>query len=256
MLDAFDVQKKTVVVTGASQGIGRGIAIRFGEAKANVLVHHRSNVNGARETAAAIERGGGTAIVAGGDLRDASERSALFQKALSTFGAVDVLVNNAAAQPLAPFTEITPAMLDDVVDSTLKSVFMTTQVAAKVMIERGEGGAIINITSIEALDPAPMHSHYDAAKAGVAMLTKAAALELGAHGIRVNAVAPGLIERPGLREAWPDGVSRYERTAPLRRLGTPEDVADACVFLASAAARFITGATLVVDGGVTATQSF
>src|SRR4029079_17894897 len=109
---------------------------------------------------------------------------------------------------------------------------------------QGNGGAIVNITSIEAESPAAGHSHYNAAKAGVLMYTRAAALELAAHGIRVNAVAPGLIWREGIEEAWPDGVARWKRAAPLGRLGRAEDVADACLFLASPAARWITGASL------------
>jgi NAD(P)-dependent dehydrogenase (short-subunit alcohol dehydrogenase family) len=254
--DIFDVRDRAVLVTGASQGIGRGIATLFGERGARVAVHHRSNAEGAREVAESIRRAGGTAHVVSGELRDPAVRRSVIEEVVRTFGRVDVLVNNAAAQPLGAFLEISPQDLDLVIDSTLKSVFAMTQAAAKAMIAKGEGGSIINITSIESLDPAPMHSHYDAAKAGVAMLTKAAALELGKHAIRVNAVAPGLIDRPGLRADWPDGVTRYEKTAPLGRLGSPEDVAGCCVFLASFAARFVTGATIVVDGGVTATQSF
>jgi NAD(P)-dependent dehydrogenase (short-subunit alcohol dehydrogenase family) len=124
------------------------------------------------------------------------------------------------------------------------------------MIAQGQGGAIVNVTSIEAENPAPAHSHYNAAKAGAAMHTRAAAQELGPHGIRVNAVAPGLVWREGLDEAWPDGVARYLNAAPLGRLGQPEDVADACLFLASPAARWITGASLTVDGGVMTRQIF
>ena len=111
-------------------------------------------------------------------------------------------------------------------------------------------GAIVNIASIEAQNPAVAHSHYDAAKSGIVMYTRAAAQELGRQGIRVNAVSPGLIWRDGLDTDWPDGVARYLRAAPLSRLGRPDDVADACLFLASSGARWITGANLVVDGGV------
>ena len=114
----------------------------------------------------------------------------------------------------------------------------------------GRPGAIVNIASIEGLQPADGHSHYAASKAAVLMHTRAAALELGRHGIRVNAVAPGLIERVDLAADWPDGVRRWQSACPLGRLGQPDDVADAVLFLASDAARWITGATLVVDGGM------
>jgi NAD(P)-dependent dehydrogenase (short-subunit alcohol dehydrogenase family) len=117
------------------------------------------------------------------------------------------------------------------------------------MIEAGEGGSIVNISSIEGEVPMPGHAHYNAAKAGVAMHTRTAAAELGGHGIRVNAVAPGLIRREGLEDDWPEGVASWRSGCPLGRLGEPDDVADACLFLASAASRWITGTTIRVDGG-------
>ena len=124
------------------------------------------------------------------------------------------------------------------------------------MVERECGGSIINIASIEAENAAPMHAHYCAAKAGVVMLTESSAQELGRHGIRVNCVSPGLIWREGIDEAWPEGVERWMKAAPLSRLGTPQDIANACLFLASNAAEWITGANLRVDGGVMTSQIF
>jgi NAD(P)-dependent dehydrogenase (short-subunit alcohol dehydrogenase family) len=145
---------------------------------------------------------------------------------------------------------------DRVIDNNMRTTFLCTQAAAQQMIAQGHGGAIINIASIEGESPAPMHSHYNAAKGGILMHTAAAAQELGSHTIRVNAVSPGLIWRPGLDEDWPDGVSRYQKSAPLGRLGLPSDVADACLFLASPAARWITGINLRVDGGVLTSQTY
>jgi NAD(P)-dependent dehydrogenase (short-subunit alcohol dehydrogenase family) len=143
-----------------------------------------------------------------------------------------------------------------VVDASLKSVFLCTQAAARLMVERGIQGAIVNIASIEAESPEPDHSHYDAAKAGVLMHTRSAAFELAPHGIRVNAVSPGLIWQPGIEESWPEGVARWQAAAPLQRMGFSEDVADACLFLASPAARWITGVNLRVDGGVMVRPGF
>jgi NAD(P)-dependent dehydrogenase (short-subunit alcohol dehydrogenase family) len=139
---------------------------------------------------------------------------------------------------------------DQTVAANLRSVHLCTQSAAREMIGQKRAGAIVNVASIEAENPAPQHAHYDAAKAGVVMYTRAAANELGPYGIRVNCVSPGLIWRENLDRDWPEGVSAYLRAVPLGRLGNPADVADGCLFLASPAARWITGANLVVDGGV------
>jgi NAD(P)-dependent dehydrogenase (short-subunit alcohol dehydrogenase family) len=150
---------------------------------------------------------------------------------------------------------------DAMIDANLRSVFLCTQIAARQMVNQPKidqdlAGAIINIASIEGENPAPMHSHYNAAKGGVLMYTRASAFELGAQGIRVNAVSPGLIWTEGIEKSWPDGVDRWHEAAPLERLGMPDDVADACLFLASPAARWITGANLRVDGGVMTRPSF
>jgi NAD(P)-dependent dehydrogenase (short-subunit alcohol dehydrogenase family) len=161
-----------------------------------------------------------------------------------------VLINNAGIDPLVSMLEMTDEQWDEVVDTNLRGVHLCTQICAKQIIGQGSGGAIVNIASIEAQNPAAMHSHYNASKAGIVMHTMAAARELGEQGIRVNVVSPGLIWEEGLDEAWSDGVSRYLGAAPMGRLGQPDDVADACLFLASPAARWITGANLVVDGGV------
>ncbi|HEV7128148.1 MAG TPA: SDR family oxidoreductase, partial [Ktedonobacterales bacterium] len=199
---------------------------------------------------------GGQALSHQADLTQPDEVEGLVRATVDAFGRLDVLVNNAGIYPLHRLLEMTPEQWESVIAANLRSVFLCTQAAARQMIARGEGGALVNISSIEAENPAPNHSHYNAAKGGVLMYTRAAASELGAYGIRVNAVAPGLIRSPSIEQDWPEGVARWTRTAPLRRLGTPEDVADACLFLASPAARWITGASLTVDGGVMTHQIF
>src|SRR5262249_20655625 len=152
-------------------------------------------------------------------------------------GRLDVLINNAGVYPVAGTLEMAEGQWDEVVDLNLRGVFLCTQAAARQMITQSEGGAIVNITSIDAENPGEGHTHYGGSKAGVEGYTRAAAYELARFGVRVNAVAPGLIWREGIEADWPDGVRRWERSAPLRRLGLPADVADACLFLASPAAR-------------------
>ena len=152
----------------------------------------------------------------------------------------------------APLLDLSAGDVAEMLRVNVAGVVALTTAAAKHFVARGDGGAVVNVASIEGVQPAAGHSHYAAAKAAVIMHTRAAALELGPHGVRVNAVAPGLIDRAGLAEAWPDGVGRWLAAAPLGRLGTTEDVADAVLFLLSNAARWITGSTLVVDGGMLA----
>lgn len=257
----LDFSNKVVIVTGSGSGLGQGIARRFAEAGASVVVHYKASAEGAQQVVADIQARGGTAIAVQADVTKPDEVARLFAATADAFQYVDVLINNAGIYPLAAILEMQPEQWDDVVNANLRSAFLCTQAFARQIVKQntastGSGGAIVNITSIEAENPAPSHSHYDAAKGGVLMLTRAAAFELAVHNIRVNAVAPGLIHREGIEQAWPEGVQRWQRNAPLTRLGMPEDIADACLFLASPAARWITGANLLVDGGVMTHQIY
>jgi NAD(P)-dependent dehydrogenase (short-subunit alcohol dehydrogenase family) len=252
----LDFTGKVVIVTGSGSGLGSGIALRFGEAGAAVVVNYRSSAAGAKEVVAKIQAAGSQATAIQADVTQKAEVEHLIAQTIQAFGRLDVLINNAGLYPLSSLIEMTEAEWDEVVNSNLRSTFLCTQAAARQMIAQGQGGAIINIASIEAENPAPLHSHYNAAKGGVVMHTATAANELGPHGIRVNVVSPGLIWREGIEQAWPDGVERFKKAAPLGRLGLPDDVADACLFLASPAARWITGANLRVDGGVMTKQIF
>ena len=242
----FDFEGRTVVVTGVSAGIGHGIAQRFADAGASLVLHCRHDRTWAEVLA---EELGGRATVVVGDLLEPGVADGVATAAMDVFGRLDAWVSNAGVQPVAGLLEMDEDEFAAVVAGNLATTFHSTRAAAARLVE---GGAIVNVASIEAFQPAVGHSHYSAAKAAVVAHTRAAALELGPSGIRVNAVAPGLIDRRGLDEAWPEGVARWEAACPLGRLGQPEDVGDACLFLASPAARWITGAVLVVDGGVLA----
>ena len=247
---------KVVIVTGASSGIGAGIVQRFDEAEASIVAHANSNLDKAAAVAAQCK----AAHAVQADLTTEAGVATLLSEAVRVFGRVDVLINNAGIYPLHTLMDMSATDWDSVINANLRSAFLCTQAFARQVAAQGAGAntnaAIVNITSIEAENPAPMHSHYNASKGGLLMLTKAAANELAVHGIRVNAVAPGLIGRPGIEQAWPDGVQRWLKAAPLGRLGAPEDVADACLFLASSAARWITGISLTVDGGVMTHQIY
>jgi NAD(P)-dependent dehydrogenase (short-subunit alcohol dehydrogenase family) len=248
-----DLRGRIVLITGASSGIGAGIAKRFAQAGADVAICDLKSASVICEYIVSIDR---RAFAAPVDVSDPVQITSLFDTVSSQFGVPDILVNNAGIYPNASILEMTPEEWDQTIDIDLKSVFLCTQAAARKMIEAGKGGAIVNIGSIDATNPLAAHSHYSAAKAGVIAFTKAAAQELGRYGIRVNSVSPGLINRPGLSEAWPEGYQRFMSRSPIGRLGEPDDIGDACVFLASDAARWITGTNLIVDGGVQACPLF
>lgn len=247
--DLLDLRGRVALVTGAGGGIGAAVARRLAEAGADVAVHFRSNETGARATAATVEAAGTGATILQADVTDADQVGRLFRACADALGTPDILVNNAGVYPVSSLLEMDPAEWDEVVRVNLYGVHYCTRAAAAGMVERGRGGAIVNVSSIEGEIPMSGHAHYSAAKAGVAMHTRTAAAELGRHGIRVNAVAPGLIGREGLEDDWPEGVAAWREGCPLGRVGESADVADACLFLLSRAARWITGTTLVVDGG-------
>jgi NAD(P)-dependent dehydrogenase (short-subunit alcohol dehydrogenase family) len=251
----LDLSGKVALVTGASQGIGAGIASRFAQAGAAIVVHYRGNAEAARAVVNSISSDGGQAVALHGDLTQADDVDALIEATLQAFGALDIAVNNAGSFPNKALLEMTGTEWQAMYADNVETAFLCTQAAAREMKKAG-GGAIVNIGSIAATVPGPDHSHYNSAKAAVVMLTRSAAQELGPFGIRVNAVSPGLIARAGIEEAWPEGVARWTERAPLARLGRPEDVADACLFLASPAARWITGHNLLVDGGIMAARIY
>ena len=243
--EMIDLTGRVVVVTGAGGNIGSGIARRFVAAGATVVAHTRTSpVSHLRD------RDGHPLAGVEADLTAVDGPGDLVDMVVENLGRLDGLVNNAGIQPVAPFADLTDAQWSEMIDTNLTAVHRLTQAAASAMTSRGGGGSIVHIASIEGTNPAPGHGHYSVSKAGLIMHARAAALEYGPAGIRVNTVSPGLITRPGIVSAWPEGVRRWRDACPMGRLGTPEDIGDACVFLCSDLARWITGTDLVVDGGV------
>ncbi len=248
--ELLSLRGSRALVTGASGNIGRGIALRLAEAGAKIVVHYFSDTAGAEETVAAIAEVGGEAIAVQANLRESNGAGHLFAAISNSGSAVDCVVNNAAVQPVQALGEMTVEDWQNVMTANLDGAFGVTQAAAKAMQQQRIAGAMVNIASIEGLDPAVGHSHYSTSKTGLIMFTRTCALEYGFAGIRFNSVSPGLIDRQGLDKDWPAGVGRWLGKVPLGRLGEISDVADAVLFLLSPAARWISGSNLVVDGGM------
>jgi NAD(P)-dependent dehydrogenase (short-subunit alcohol dehydrogenase family) len=238
------------LVTGADRGIGQGIARALARVGAAVVVNYLGDATSANATVRELTGLGGQALAIEADVRRAGEVTAMIAAVIDRFGQLDLLVNNAGVQTWKPFVEVTEDEWDLVIDTNLKGCFLCTQAAARAMMALGRGGAIVNIGSGSNYVPFPELVAYTASKGGIEMLTKVSALALGSHQIRVNCVAPGAILIERTRHELPDYAGQIGAITPLGRVGTPEDVADAVVFLASAAARFITGQTLGVDGGL------
>jgi len=251
----LDMAGKNVLVTGASAGLGRAIAVGFAQYGAKVAVHYHRNLAGAEQTARQISALGSEPFLLQADLGQEREVLSLFSDLSKKISHLDVLVNNAGIYPSQSFLEMSAAEWDEMNSANLRSTFLCLQRAALWMRASG-GGAVINIASIEGIMPASHHAHYNTSKAGVLMLTRSCALELGGDRIRVNAVSPGLIFREGIEESWPEGVARWKDNCPLGRMGAASEVAEVCVFLASDKAAWITGANIVVDGGMSAAGSF
>ena len=241
---------KVALVTGAGSGIGKAVALAVAKEGARV------GVNDIREDAAAvvaeeINRGGGNAVAAPGDVSSLQDVEGFVQAVTSAFGPIDVLVNNAGVQTETLFWEISEETWDWVIRTNLKGTFLCSRTVAKQMIPR-KCGRIINMSSVHQEIPREGIAHYAASKGGIHMLTKVMALELAPYGINVNCVAPGAI-RTAMNQRLldsPDALTALERTIPRARIGQPVDVAPAVIYLASDEADYVTGSTILVDGGL------
>lgn len=237
---------KTALVTGASKGIGKGIALRLALDGHRVIVNYNSDRKGAAETVELIRAGGGEAEAVQANVGKATDVAKLFKAA----GPVDVLVNNAGVQTWKPLLKLTEREWDRVIDTNLKGCFLCTQKAALGMKKRGRGGVIINLGSGCNKIAFPNLVDYTASKGGIEMFTKVAAVELGEYKIRVNCVAPGAIEIERTKQESGDYGKTWAGITPLGRVGQPSDVASAVAYLVSDSADFVTGQTIWVDGGL------
>jgi 3-oxoacyl-[acyl-carrier protein] reductase len=241
---------RIVLVTGAQQGIGRATALAFAREGADVVLNYLDDLRAAETAASEIRALGRKCVVLPGDMGRTDDVARLVDGAERQLGPVDVLVNNAGIFPRSAFLELAEAEWDRVHGVNLKGTFLCTQAVARRLVARGAPGAIVNLASSAAYRSSPRGVHYVASKAGVVGLTRAIALELAPHRIRVNAIAPGLTDTAQPRYGNSETeVQAMAQTVPLGRMGQPEDIADAAVFLASDAARHITGQVLHVNGG-------
>jgi len=243
------LEGKVAVVTGASRGIGRAIAIELARRGAKVVVNYHRNGEAAAEVVSAIQSEGGEATAVQADVSDFAQAQALVQAALDTYGRLDILVNNAGVTRDRLIMMMTEEDWDTVIRVDLKSLFNTCKAATRTMV-RQRWGRIINISSVVGIAGQGGQTNYAAAKAGVIGFTKSLAKELGPRGVTVNVIAPGLVPTDLTADLPEELRQKAVEQTPLRRTGRPEEIGYAVAFLASEEAGFITGAVLPVDGGL------
>lgn len=252
------LRDKTILITGAGRGIGEGLARDLGAQGARIGVHYLNEQEAAQATCAAIRAAGGAAEPLQADLSTVAACQELVARAISALGRLDVLINNAGVDPgLTALFDIDEAGWDRVMNVNLKGAFFCAQAAARHMVERGAGGRIINISSIHGRVTVPGRAAYVSSKGGIEAMTRALAMDLAPHGIAVNAIAPGFIEVERSIHAIP-GYERAAvgRTIPAGRVGYPSDITAVAAFLASDESGFVTGQTIVSDGGTTTRMNF
>ncbi|MGZ3806197.1 MAG: SDR family NAD(P)-dependent oxidoreductase [Pseudobdellovibrionaceae bacterium] len=255
-LSRFSLKGKAAIVTGGSRGIGKGVALGLAKAGAKVAVTSRK-MNDLEATAAEIKGFGGEAFPLQSHLGKMEEINRMISAVMDKFGKIDILVNNAGASPaMGSVLESDERLWETIMNLNLRGLYFTSQAVAKVMKKQGNG-KIINIASVDGFKPEPMVSVYSISKAGVRMITKAFALELAPFNIQVNAIAPGPISTKMLDSHWfnlpPEEAKRQKQAmanfTPMGRIGEPDEIAGAAVYLASDASSYTTGAEIVVDGG-------
>ncbi|EMA6341791.1 glucose 1-dehydrogenase [Bacillus cytotoxicus] len=253
-----DLKGKVVVITGASKGLGKAMAVRFGEEKAKVVVNYRSNEAEAQEIAEEIQKAGGEAIVVKGDVTVEADVINLVQTAVKEFGTLDVMINNAGIENPVDSHKMPLSDWNRVIETNLTGAFLGSREAIKYFVENDIKGSVINMSSVHEKIPWPLFVHYAASKGGIKLMTETLALEYAPKGIRVNNIGPGAINTPINAEKFADPEKRadVESMIPMGYIGKPKEIAAVAAWLASSQASYVTGITLFADGGMTLYPSF
>ena len=248
----MQLDKKVAIVTGSDSGIGRAIAIRFAQAGAGVVVNYAHSQDKAEEVRQTIEKAGGKVFVVQADVSQYQQVTALIQQTVDHFGRLDILVNNAGMEIHSPFLEVSEEQFDRVLGIDLKGAFFCAQAAARQMVKQQSAGRIVNISSVHEDLPMPQNVPYCCAKGGLRMLMRTICLELAPHHITVNNIAPGAVDTPidADVKADPKKMQALLDEIPLHRMGQPDEIAELALYLAADASAYVTGSTIVIDGGL------
>jgi len=251
IMGTIDLQGQVAVVTGASLGIGRATAMALGEAGAQVVVNYRSHQEQAEEVVEAITAAGSSAIKVQADVADQSQVEQLVQAAVEAFGKVDIAISNAAYSDREVFYEADMEEFRRTVDVTMWGAFHLLRAATRQMVQQGQGGVITLVSSPHAFIPAPRAMAYNMSKAALEHMARTAAIEVAEHRIRINMIQPGWIDTPGERKfASEETLQKAGKKIPLGRLGNPPEIAQGILFLCDPSHEYMTGATLLMDGGI------
>lgn len=256
---------QSALVTGASSGIGKAVAIALANEGANVVINYSSHSESAEEVAAEIKANGGNAMIYGADVSKEDEVQAMFQAMYAAFGTIDILVSNSGIQKDSPLAELSLANWQQVIDVNLTGQFLCAREAVREFLKRGvvpersvAAGKIICMSSVHEVIPWAGHVNYAASKGGIMLMMKSMAQELAPHKIRINSIAPGAIQTPINKDAWEtqEALDKLLTLIPYKRIGEPEDIGKVAVWLASDDSDYVVGTTIFVDGGMTLYPGF